>query len=289
MAFTDPALTAHLSWLRLRRLSEDTIRLRTVAMGSVGLHAGKPLLEVTAADLDRWDEALGSAGGGRRGTGGLSDSSRATYIHQVRTFYAWAVAHEHLEKDPSGRLMAPKLARPKPRPISEADLRMAVLSAPARIRPWLELAGWAGFRAREISLLTRDAIRDDLPEPIVYADGKGRRERAVPLAPRVWAALVEHGLPDESYVFPRLDGELGPIPPYVVSRLCSEHLHGIGVPCTLHQLRHRFLTQIYRSTKDIRMVQELAGHSSPTTSSIYADFDHDACVAAVSRLGALSA
>lgn len=279
---SDPAFLRHVEWLRHRRLSEQTVKLREVVLGAVMRHAaGKPLAQITAEDLEAWDKAMGLSG--------LSDSSRATYVHQARTYFAWAVAFDGLPLDPSLRLVAPKLARARPRPIKEADLAMAVASAPPRIRPWLELAGWAGFRAREVSLLTRDAILDDLAEPVVIADGKGRRERAVPLAPRVWESLLAHGLPEDGYVFRRLDGDPGPVLPYRVSRLASEHLHSIGIDCTLHQLRHRFLTQLYRETKDIRLVQEIAGHSSPNTTAIYTDFDHRAASAAVAKLGALSA
>lgn len=274
MTGADPALQAHLDWLHHRRLSDDTLKLRTVALGLITRHTGKPLLDVTADDLDTWQATLH-----------VADSSRHTYIAQVRAFYAWTVVHGLTTTDPSIWLLPPRVRRGKPRPISEPDLRLALATAPPRILPWLELAAYAGLRAREISLLTRDAIHDGQPEPCLIADGKGRRERVVPLAPRVWDALCAHGLPAEGFVFGRLDGEPGPIPAHRVSHLASEHLHSVGVNCTLHQLRHRFLSEIYRATKDLRLTQELAGHSSPVTTSVYTDWSREAAAVAVADLG----
>jgi site-specific recombinase XerD len=52
-------------------------------------------------------------------------------------------------------------------------------------------------------------------------------------------------------------------------------------PYTCHSLRHRFATQVYRSTHDLRAVQELLGHSKPETSARYTLIDEDRLTAAV--------
>lgn len=61
-------------------------------------------------------------------------------------------------------------------------------------------------------------------------------------------------------------------------------MHDCGFPETLHQLRHRFGTGTYHATRDLRVVQELMGHSSPVTTAGYAAFDNPDAVAAVQAL-----
>jgi integrase len=65
-------------------------------------------------------------------------------------------------------------------------------------------------------------------------------------------------------------------PSYVADRV-----EGVLEGYTCHSLRHRFATCAYRATKDIRAVQELLGHSSPTTTAKYVLIDEDAMEAAV--------
>ena len=106
----------------------------------------------------------------------------------------------------------------------------------------------------------------------------------MPMAGRVRDALRRHGLPTAGVVFRRLDGRPGPVSPHRVSQLCSAHLHSLGVPASVHQLRHRFASRLYAQSRDLRMVQEMLGHASPTTTSIYVAWSDDQAAAAVAAL-----
>jgi integrase len=273
VGLADPAVTAHVAWMRLRRLSPDTMQLRGVALRSLTRSTGKPALACTTADLDAWQRSLT-----------VSDSSRSSYVSQVCSFYGWAVAEQLVEADPSTVLVSPRLPRRQPRPISEADLELALAAAPDRIAPWLELAAYAGFRAGEIARLTRRDVIDHEDPPLLVVQGKGGKERIVPMAPRVRDALRRHGMPSAGVVFPRFDGQPGHIRPNRISQLCSAHLHSLGIPASAHALRHRFLSAIYRETRDIRLTQELAGHSSPSTTAGYAAWSPERAAAAVLAL-----
>lgn len=278
MHLSDPVLAEHIEWMRHRRLSEETVRLRTIVVNSIIGFCHIPPLTCVPECLEQWERSLH-----------VADTSRATYIAQVHAFYAWATVTKKIDRNPSTGLVAPRLPRRQPRPISEPDLAMALMTAPDRIKPWLELAAYAGFRAGEVARLERADVHDELDNPVLLVRGKGHRERVVPMAARVWSALLVHGLPRHGWVFPRLDGEPGPITAYRVSQLAARHLHSIGVDATLHQLRHRFLTEIYRETKDLRLTQDLAGHSSPTTTAGYAAWSPEAAAAAVAALDRRSA
>jgi site-specific recombinase XerD len=53
----------------------------------------------------------------------------------------------------------------------------------------------------------------------------------------------------------------------------------------LHSLRHRFASELYRVTLDLRLTQEMLGHSSPATTSIYTAFSPTRAAAAVQEMG----
>src|SRR6266436_6248051 len=134
---------------------------------------------------------------------------------------------------------SPLLARRLPRPIPDDHLLYALAQAPARIRPWLVLAGWCGLRAKEIALLRRERVIETGRPPglLIASDAtKGRRERYVPMSDFVIAELVPV-LPASGWVFRRYDGRPGPNTPGVVSRVANDHLHACGYAATLHQLR----------------------------------------------------
>ncbi len=91
------------------------------------------------------------------------------------------------------------------------------------------------------------------------------------------AELQAYGLPRRGPVFMMFDN-LGrrtsrPITASRVSAACGAYLAEAGTGATLHQLRHYFATALYQSSRDLRLVQEALGHSSPNVTAVYAAFD----------------
>src|SRR6266702_290245 len=114
---------------------------------------------------------------------------------------------------------------------------------------------------------------------------KGRRERAVPLGWFPLAVLRECGcLRLSGYLFRRRDGAAGPNQPWLISSLANGPLHDGGVAATLHQCRHWYATEIYRQTRDLRLVQSLLGHATPAATAIYTAYDQGGAFAAVDAL-----
>lgn len=266
----------HLHWLALRRLSPDTIYQRRRNLTRLAAALPVPLLQATPELLARWQAAL------RTG-----DATTCAYVSHVRSFYAWAAEEHLIGASPARRLAVPQRGRRLPRPIGEAQLLDALQYAPARIRPWLVLAAWAGLRAKEIALLRAECVLQHAPVPVllIAADAtKGRNERIVPMSGYVLAELRAAGIPAGGWMFARRDGRGGPNSPNLVSHLCNKWLHDCGFAATLHQLRHRFGTQAYRATRDLRAVQELLGHSHPSTTAGYAAYESAAALEAVTGL-----
>ena|SRR5215469_6645884 len=273
---TDLAVATHLAHLRMRGQTPDTVYCRRRALARMQAALGKPVLDATPADLLAWRAALT-----------IGPGATVSYVSHAREFYRWAVRSGLLESSPAEGLPVPRLRRRLPRPISEDRLMAAVTSAPERIRPWLVLAGWAGLRAREIAYLRRECVLDAQEPPKLLVEqgaAKGGTERIVPLSGYVLAELRAAGLPRAGWVFRRRDGQDGPNRPWTISHLANTYLHELGIPATLHQLRHRFGTMTYRGKRDLRLVQELLGHADPGTTAGYAAYDKGDAVDVVEQL-----
>jgi site-specific recombinase XerD len=93
----------------------------------------------------------------------------------------------------------------------------------------------------------------------------------VPLSPFVLGELAAAGLPGRGWAFLRRDGMPGPNTPATVSHQANQALHAAGIAATLHQLRHRFASQLYRHSRDLRLVQDLLGHVNLATTAGYAN------------------
>src|SRR5258707_292500 len=244
MPAPDELFAMHLADMRLRGLAEDTtIYARRCAIARLAAALDVPVEDATAAGLLAWRAALT-----------VSPKSVGPYVDHVRGYYAWLVKSGH---------------RSLPRPIKDDDLWRALGAASRRVRPWLVLAGWGTSRAAEIAYLRREDIDDTAANPSILLHGKGGKERVVPASTFVLAELRAHGLPARGLVFRRHDGLPGPNKPWLISKLANDCLHRSGTNATLHQLRHRCLSLLYQETLDLRLVQELAGHSSPATTAVY--------------------
>jgi integrase len=112
----------------------------------------------------------------------------------------------------------------------------------------------------------------------------GFRERCIPLSRFVLEEIRAAQLPNSGYAFRRMDGHSGPLQPWLVSQLVNRHLHGLGLAATMHSMRHRMLSQAYQGTLDLRLVQDLAGHADPRTTSGYAAYASESAVKAVEGL-----
>lgn len=263
------AVAAFLEHLRRRNLRPSTIAQRNNVLNRLRWAVGVELLAVDRATMDRWWARLT-----------MLPEGRATELSHVRQFYKWAVLEELIVEDPTRRLIRPRLQRRLPRPISEAHLVRALASAPPRIRPWFYLAAYAGLRAAEIANVRREDILDRATPPmIIVTDGKGGKQRLIPLSPVVLDAL--RPMPARGWLFPREDGQPGPNAPWLISQKSSTYLHRIGIDASIHQLRHRFGTAIYAASKDLRVTQELMGHASPITTAGYAAYSPQGAVNAV--------
>lgn len=206
------------------------------------------------------------------------------YISHWASFFKWAIIEGHADTDPTLRLSRPKLRLGLPRPVATSDLAHLIEAAPTpAVAAMVYLAGHAGLRCMEIAgLESQDVMMHTEPPVVVVAHGKGDKPRVVPMNPALIEALKAHGIPKYGRVFRKPNGD--PFQPWGISHLLRTHLHNCGIEASAHQLRHAFATAVYRRSGDLRMTQELLGHSSPSTTAIYTAWAQDRAAAVVNDL-----
>ena len=268
-------LAAWRASMKHRGLAPATIEKRSYELRLLQTWIGpdRSPLEVTADEIEKWMDSRHLGAGSRRDA-----------ISGVHSLFTWALKMKMVGSDPTLLLDRPKAVVHMPRPIRDEDLALAFERATGRIRCWLLLAAYAGLRCQEIAGIDRrDVMEHETPPLLLVRKGKGRKERIVPLHPEIIKALA--GLPRSGPLFPV--GSVPspqPISPVTVSHLGNLWLREQEIDATMHQLRHWFGTHTYRASRDLRMTQELMGHSSPNTTTIYAAWSPGAAVPIVQGL-----
>ena len=234
------------------------------------------MLSASRADIETFLD-------GRRTKDGRKLNSRTRYywVAHLHGFYDWAMREELTDVDPTARIVRPKQRRVLPRPIGDEDLELAIRTARPQMRAMLTLAAFAGLRVQEIAGLDRDDILE-VKGLIRVRHGKGAKPRIVPLHPSVLKALRSLPMPKTGAIFVRPRG--GRFTGNRLSVVMADYLHEHGIDATAHMLRHWFATEVYASSKDIRVTQELLGHSDPSTTAGYIAYSHVDAATAVGSL-----
>ena len=256
-----------------RGLSPGTIERRRRVLRSFRLYRDACVVSATPDEVEAWLDSCR-----------LTARSRYVYLSTLHGFYQWARRHELSDgNDPTEAILRPRLSRLIPRPMQDADLTTAISQADDRMRCWLTLAAFEGFRCKEIAELERQHVLEDRDPPLIaVAHGKGGHQAVLPLNPSTHLALRLYGMPRSGPVFTKGDGR--PFLPGTVSTYMARYLHGLGIEATAHRARHWFGTRLWADTKDLRLVQEMMRHASPTTTAGYTAYDQSLAGAAVRAL-----
>lgn len=191
------------------------------------------------------------------------------------------VGEEFRSDDPTARIIRPKKRRYLPRPAKTDQLREAL---EGRAESFVVGSLWPpiGLRCQEVAGLDADDVLTE-ERLLRVTRGKGDKERMLPLHPEVAEALAALPMPGRGPVFRRPMG--GAYNPWMVSQHFNKWLREAGVEATAHQLRHWFGTNVYQQTRDLRLTQEVLGHSEPQTTAVYCAFDRSQAAKAVGTLG----
>ena len=213
---------------------------------------------------------------------GQSARSSARALASLRSFYQYCLRQGWIREDPVALVENPKLPKPLPKSLSEADVE-ALLEAPdtetaigVRDRTMLELLYACGLRVSELVELSVSQV--NLRQGVVRVFGKGSKERLVPLgeAAQTWLQRYLQQTRPELLPVGRGDacfpGRAGR--PMTRQTFWYRIKHwaavaGIDKPLSPHTLRHAFATHLLNHGADLRVVQLLLGHTDLSTTQIY--------------------
>jgi integrase/recombinase XerD len=212
----------------------------------------------------------------------LSSESLYLQIAALRAFYNFAEAEKHLPRNAAENLSMPRRWKRLPKSLSRAEIDSLLEpekpATPSSLcdQAVLELAYASGLRLAELRALRLENLH--LDAGFVTVIGKGNRERVVPLGRKAIAALKhyeEAGRP--KLVTPKSTAQLfltrrgGPFAATTLWLRIKGRARraGIGRNITPHMLRHSFATHLLENGADLRVIQELLGHSSISTTEVY--------------------
>jgi integrase/recombinase XerD len=240
--------------------------------------------DVTPADVT---EFLASLREGDTEHDPLAVSSAARALIAVRSMHAFALAHGYAEEDPAREITPPAAPKRLPKAIPLDDVeRLLAAAGPQddpraiRDRALLEFLYGTGARISEATGLDVDELALD-DDPVVRLAGKGGKHRIVPVgsyAVRALQAYLVRARPllaaksRRTTVVPAVflnarGGRLTRQGAWGVLQAAGDRAGLADV--SPHTLRHSFATHLLDGGADIRVVQELLGHASVTTTQIY--------------------
>lgn len=248
------------------------------ARGAVPSEVGEALVAAYVTHL----EELSDADGGAR----LAPSSIARALVAVRSFHRFCASEGLLPADPSEDVGAPRVPQGIPKALTEDEVDALLGAVPGddaralRDRAILETLYATGIRISELAGL--DAGDLDLDDAIVRVMGKGRRERVVPIGRSARTALRAYladgrsvlrrarvtGAASDAVFLNARGGRLTRQGCWGIVRRVGARV-GLADRLSPHVLRHSCATHMLDRGADIRVVQELLGHASVSTTQVY--------------------
>ena len=216
---------------------------------------------------------------------GLAEASIARITVSIRTFYKF-ISKDRNYEDIARELTPPTVPKRLPKALTITEIESLLTAPPAegmgiRDRAILELLYATGARVSELVALNTDDVKkvEDASEGVVTLRlfGKGRKERIVPVGSfarkaiddylvRLRPSLARDG--EKALFLNARGGRLSRQSAWEIV-LESATRAGLSARVSPHALRHSFATHLLDGGADIRVVQELLGHASVSTTQIY--------------------
>jgi integrase/recombinase XerC len=268
-----------------RRMAAKTIEAYARDLGQfAGFMAGhlgeapgnRALAELTVSDFRAFLA--------RRRKDGAESRTLARQLSSLRSFYRFAEKRGLFRNAALSAIRSPKLPHALPKPISPEKARALVAADAlvtaetprwvlARDEAVLTLLYACGLRISEALSLTPQQAG----QPVLTVTGKGNKTRLVPLLPVARAALDSYlklcpfALSPREPMFRGVKG--GPLNARIIQLLIARLRGALGLPetATPHALRHSFASHLLSHGADLRVIQELLGHASLSTTQVYTE------------------
>jgi integrase/recombinase XerC len=267
----------------LRNYLSDLAQFRQFLVDRELCLAGKKRIDVRKVDIHVVRAYLAALTKDRK------KSSIGRKLAALKGFFRYLLASHFIDKDPLLLINSPKQEKPLPKFLSVDDVFQLLgnikLNSPldVRDRAILEVFYSTGIRVSELVGLDWSDL--DFELGIVRVLGKGSKERIVPIGKMALDALRDYSIEvrkkwnlpckGQNPVF--LNNRGGRITSRSVARLLEKHLKQVGIPVRVspHGLRHTFATHLLNSGADLRVIQEMLGHASLSTTQRYTHLNLD--------------
>ncbi len=227
----------------------------------------------------------------------------ARKLSAVRSFYRYLIKHGHLQVNPSDAVQTPKQDRPIPTYLPIDDMFRLLDSVKTdtwlgcRNRAMLETLYSTGIRVSELAGL--DVGDVDFKEHSIRVTGKGGHERLVPIGKQAlnairayrqrvvleakYISVTEQLASSEDPLF--LNRFYRRLSVRSIARIVDNLARECGIvfPVSPHAFRHTFATHMLDAGADLRVVQELLGHKSLSTTQKYTHVSMDRLMAAYDK------
>lgn len=248
-------------------VTSTAVQHRSVLLHLSYIHGDRPVERFGPGTIRRWQESVAH----------LKPSTRATAWSVIVGFSRWLVDEGITTKDPCAGVKAPRRPRAEPRALESGSVgRLLDVAPDARARAiiWLEVG--MGLRRIEVHRLqVEDWLRRD---QLMRLTGKGSHERTVPVVTGAAHALDAYLAECPATVGPMIRSTTNPANPLSLSALShymATWMYDAGIKnaprdgVNGHALRHTAASDVLDECGDLRVVQEMLGHRSLATSSIY--------------------
>ncbi len=245
-------------------------------LGHLG-RRGRTARDAEAADIRSWIETMSRAG--------LAASTAARRLSAIRQFHRFLYGEGWRPDDPTATIDSPRRGRALPKILSEDEVGLLLATAHAdatpaglRVTALLETLYATGMRVSELVQLPLAAVARE--REFLMLRGKGGKERMVPLGGPARDAIVAYravrhvfaGVQGESkWLFPS-GGRCGHLTRQRFGQMLKDLALLAGLdPAKVspHVLRHAFASHLLAHGADLRVVQQMLGHSDISTTQIY--------------------
>lgn len=214
---------------------------------------------------------------------GLNKSTAGRRLATIRSFIKFLYREGYVKNNPAKLVASPKTQKLLPKFLSVDDV-FSLVEKPegigfilARDRAILELLYSSGLRVSEVAGLNVEDI--NTREGLVKVRGKGKKERILPIGSKAIDAIKSYMVEklllkkkDRAMFLNREDTRLSD---RGIRRIVVKYAKMIGIngPIGPHTLRHTFASHLLQAGADLRVIQELLGHSSLSTTQKYTHID----------------
>lgn len=210
-------------------------------------------------------------------------STIARKLSGLRTFFKYLVKYGFIEGNPTDLILTPKQDKTIPAylPVDEMFFLLDSIQTDSlldtRNRAIFESLYSTGVRVSELAGL--DTADVDISAALIRVMGKGARERIVPIGKKALLAIETYrkillrqtGISGDQNGPLFLNYRQGRLTPRSIGRILQKLVSDCGLytPASPHTLRHTFATHMLDAGADLRVVQELLGHKSLSTTQKY--------------------